>query len=85
MNNVKLEFTPDAIDELARTAEAKGTGARGLRSIMETLMTDVMFQLPAPGVTKCVVDAAAVRGEEPVKLSGPRKSAAKSSAKSKKD
>ena len=85
MNNVKLEFTPDAIDEIAKTAEAKGTGARGLRSIMESLMTDVMFQLPAPGVTKCVVDAAAVRGEAPVKLSGPRKSAAKSSAKSKKD
>ena len=72
MNNVKLEFTADAIAEIAMTAEKKGTGARGLRSIMESLMTDVMYQLPQPGIDKCVVDAAAVRGEKPVKLSGAK-------------
>ena len=49
-------------------AEQKGTGARGLRSLMEALMTDVMYQLPSPGITGCIVDAAAVRGETPVKL-----------------
>ena len=68
MNNVTLEFTDDAIAELALQAEKKGTGARGLRSLMESLMTDVMYQLPSPGITKCVVDGAAVRGETPVKL-----------------
>ena len=68
MNNVALEFTDDAIAELAAMAEKKGTGARGLRSLMETLMLDVMYQLPAPGVDKCVINGAAVRGESKVKL-----------------
>ena len=68
MNNVKLEFTPDALTELANMAEKKGTGARGLRSLMEALMTDVMYQLPSPDVTSCVIDGKAVRGEAPVKL-----------------
>ena len=81
MNNVQLEFTEDAIAELAMQAEKKGTGARGLRSIMESLMLEVMYQLPSPGISKCVVDGAAVRGESPVKLSGsgasPRKSRSK--------
>ena len=72
MNNVTLEFTRDAIAELALQAEKKGTGARGLRSLMESLMTDVMYQLPSPGITKCVVDGAAVRGETPVKLTGEK-------------
>ena len=72
MNNVTLEFTKDAIAELALQAEKKGTGARGLRSLMESLMTDVMYQLPSPGITRCVVDGAAVRGETPVKLSGDK-------------
>ena len=77
MNNVTLEFTSDAIAELALQAEKKGTGARGLRSLMESLMTDVMYQLPSPGITKCVVDGAAVRGETPVKLTGTKAKARK--------
>ena len=72
MNNVTLEFTSDAIDELAALAEKKGTGARGLRSIMENLMLDVMYSLPQEGVTQCIVDGAAVRGETPVKLCGAK-------------
>ena len=75
MNNVKLEFTADGIAELALQAEKKGTGARGLRSLMESLMTDVMYQLPAENVNKCIVDGAAVRGETPVKLTGARRTA----------
>ena len=73
MNGVELEFTPDAIDEIAAMAVKKGTGARGLRSIMESLMLDVMYQLPAPGINKCTVDGAAVRGESKVKLSSAKK------------
>ena len=42
------------------------------QTLMESLMTDVMYQLPSPGITRCVVDAAAVRGEAPVKLSGDK-------------
>lgn len=73
MNHVKLEFTPEAIDELATLAEKKGTGARGLRAIMENLMLDVMYQLPAPGVTGCVIDDKAVRGERAPQLKKSRK------------
>jgi len=73
MNHVKLEFTDDAIEELAKLAESKGTGARGLRAIMESLMLDVMYGLPAPGVTGCVIDGKAVRGEKAPQLKKSRK------------
>ncbi|MPN16343.1 ATP-dependent Clp protease ATP-binding subunit ClpX [bioreactor metagenome] len=73
MNQVKLEFTPEAIDELATLAEQKGTGARGLRAIMEELMLDVMYALPAPGVTGCVIDDKAVRRERPPQLRKSKK------------
>ena len=69
MESVDLEFTDDALGALADKAVARGTGARGLRAILEELMLDVMFEAPsAKGVRRCVVDGAAVRGEAPVKL-----------------
>jgi ATP-dependent Clp protease ATP-binding subunit ClpX len=46
MEGVKLEFTPDALHELAALAIKKGTGARALRSILEKLMLDVMYEVP---------------------------------------
>lgn len=46
MNNVKLHYTEGALRRIAQKAMAKNTGARGLRSIMETLLTDAMFQVP---------------------------------------
>ena len=73
MNHVKLEFTDDAVDALAELAESKGTGARGLRAIMENLMLDVMYTLPAPGVTGCVIDGKAVRGEKAPQMKKTRK------------
>jgi ATP-dependent Clp protease ATP-binding subunit ClpX len=45
-DGAKLEFTEDAIREIARRAKARGTGARALRSIMESLMLDIMYDLP---------------------------------------
>jgi len=50
MDGVELHFEPKALKELAKTALARKTGARGLRAEMEKLMTDVMFE--APGDTK---------------------------------
>ena len=47
MENVNLEFTPEALDRIADLAVEKKTGARGLRSIMENLMLDVEFELPS--------------------------------------
>jgi ATP-dependent Clp protease ATP-binding subunit ClpX len=47
MEGVELEFTPDALNELAAQAIRKGTGARALRSLLEKLMLDVMFEVPS--------------------------------------
>jgi ATP-dependent Clp protease ATP-binding subunit ClpX len=47
MEGVELEFTPDALLELAGQAIKKGTGARALRSLLEKLMLDVMFDVPS--------------------------------------
>jgi ATP-dependent Clp protease ATP-binding subunit ClpX len=64
-DGAKLAFTPEAIHEVARRAKARGTGARALRSVMENLMLDVMFDLPerTPGQTYTITDKI-VRGEE---------------------
>lgn len=64
-DGAKLEFTPDAVLEIARRAKARGTGARALRSIMENLMLDIMYELPErePGRTYVVTDRV-VKGEE---------------------
>jgi len=64
-DGARLEFTDEATREIARRAKARGTGARALRSIMENLMLDIMFDLPErpPGQTYRVTDRV-VRGEE---------------------
>ena len=65
MENVALSFTPDALTALADKAIDRGTGARGLRSIMESLMLDVMYSAPGgPGGT-CRIDADTVNGLKP--------------------
>jgi ATP-dependent Clp protease ATP-binding subunit ClpX len=46
MEGADVEFTPDALHEIAKMAKAKDTGARGLRSIVEDIMLDIMFELP---------------------------------------
>jgi ATP-dependent Clp protease ATP-binding subunit ClpX len=46
MEGADLEFTPEALVEIARRAKAKDTGARGLRSIVEDVMLDIMYELP---------------------------------------
>lgn len=64
MDNVELTFTQDALAEIADRAQKKKTGARGMRSVMENMMTDVMFDLPSlkGGKASCVIDAAVVTG-----------------------
>jgi ATP-dependent Clp protease ATP-binding subunit ClpX len=47
MEGVELELSTDALDELAAQAIKKGTGARALRSLLEKLMLDVMFDVPS--------------------------------------
>lgn len=56
MDNVELEFEQDALVEIAKKAIERKTGARGLRSIIESIMLDVMFELPSrEDITKCVI------------------------------
>jgi ATP-dependent Clp protease ATP-binding subunit ClpX len=63
MDGVRLKFTPDAVRAIAAKAIELKTGARALRSIMESLMLEVMYELPQrDDVTEVVVDAAVVAG-----------------------
>ncbi len=64
MDGVRLKFTPDAVRAIAAKAIELKTGARALRSIMETLMLEVMYELPQrDDVAEVVVDAAVVAGK----------------------
>ena len=65
MDGVDLSFTPEALDAIAEQALAEATGARGLRTVVEDLLLDVMFEVPSrPEVKKCVVNADTVRRQE---------------------
>ena len=56
-DGVELEFAEDALDAIADQAILRGTGARGLRAIMEEVLLNVMYELPSrTDVTKCVID-----------------------------
>ena len=56
-DNVELEFTDDAIDAIVGKAIERNTGARGLRSIIEEIMTDIMFEIPSNRqIAKCTVN-----------------------------
>ena len=60
--NVKLEFTDDALSSIAKKALDKNTGARGLRTILENILLDTMFNLPGiEGVDEIVVNADVVQ------------------------
>ena len=62
-DNVKLTFEKDAVETIARQAFERKTGARGLRSIMEKVMMDVMFKIPSDETLKeCVITKGAVEG-----------------------
>lgn len=68
MDGVELKFEDDAIREIAKKAHERKTGARGLRSILEKLMMELMFEIPSDErIHKVVITAAAVRdGGEPL-------------------
>jgi ATP-dependent Clp protease ATP-binding subunit ClpX len=62
MDNVKLEFESGALEEIAREAIKRNTGARGLRAIIEGIMLDVMYEVPSrDDVVNCVVTEKVVR------------------------
>ena len=64
MEGVELDLRRDALDAIAEKAIERKTGARGLRSILETVLLDTMYRIPSePSVVKVVVDAAVINGE----------------------
>jgi ATP-dependent Clp protease ATP-binding subunit ClpX len=76
IDEVKLEFTEGAIDAIADTAIKQKTGARGLRAIVERLMTDVMFELPSmEGSKRVVITQEVVEKSEPPEIHPIQKSA----------
>lgn len=63
LDNVELEIEPDAVRAIAQKALERKTGARGLRSILEGVMTDIMYEIPSrDDVEKCVITKATIEG-----------------------
>ncbi|MFQ2102512.1 ATP-dependent protease ATP-binding subunit ClpX [Aeromonas sanarellii] len=64
LEEVELEFRDDALNAIARKAMERKTGARGLRSIVEAVLLDTMYDLPSlKGVSKVVIDETVIKGD----------------------
>ncbi len=64
MDGVEIQFRDDALGAIAEKAQERKTGARGLRSIMESVLLDTMYRIPSmENVGKVVIDAAVIRGD----------------------
>jgi ATP-dependent Clp protease ATP-binding subunit ClpX len=72
LDNVELVFTPDALEATAKQAEDRKTGARGLRTSIEEVLLEVMYEIPSlRNVRKCVVDANVITNKSrPLLLTG---------------
>ncbi|MBI4608458.1 MAG: ATP-dependent protease ATP-binding subunit ClpX, partial [Candidatus Rokubacteria bacterium] len=74
LEKVRLKFTDDAILAVSREALKRGTGARGLRAILEEVMLDVMYELPSiQGLKECIVTKEVILNHErPILISGTK-------------
>ena len=74
-DDVDLEFEPEALEAVADQAIARNIGARGLRAVMEGLLTQIMYDIPSdPTITKVVITRDCVEGKgQPVLTRDPRK------------
>ena len=69
LDGVELEFEKDALNAIVEKAIERNTGARGLRSIIEDIMRDIMFDIPSnPKIEKCIITKDTVEGKEGPKL-----------------
>ncbi len=65
LDEVELEFTPEAVEAVAKKSFERKTGARGLRSILESVMNEVMYEIPSDdNIAKCIITKGAVEGTE---------------------
>ena len=69
-DNIRLRFTEGALRAIAQEALKRKAGARGLRSVIETAMLDVMYELPSePDARECVIsEQVIINGDYPVVL-----------------
>ena len=82
MEGVELEIRPNALQAIARKAIDRKAGARGLRSILETVLLDTMYELPGmENVSKVVIDESTVEGSTPAILIYADQAQAKASSK----
>lgn len=73
LDHVELEFTDEALSEIARIALERKTGARGLRGVLEGILSELMFNIPSqPEVSKILITDDAVKGLAEPKLSKRR-------------
>ena len=69
LDGVELEFEPEALNSIVEKAIERNTGARGLRSIIEDIMRDIMFDIPSnPKIEKCIITKDTVEGKDGPKL-----------------
>ena len=69
MDDVELEFTTEALKAISRKALTRDTGARGLRSVVESAILDIMYDLPSQGdVTKCIITPEVIEDNEKPEL-----------------
>lgn len=69
MEDVELDFREDALKSIAKKAMERKTGARGLRSILESVLLESMYEIPSvENVSKVVIDASVINGESTPKL-----------------
>ena len=69
LDDVELEIDKDALREIAKKSIARKTGARGLRTILESILNETMFNAPSDDtITKVVISAKCARGEEPPQI-----------------
>ena len=62
MDGVELEFEDQAVSAIAKLAMKRETGARGLRTIVESIMLDVMYEVPSdPGISKVIITEGCVQ------------------------
>jgi len=85
-DNVELEFEGEALEIIVDKAIERNTGARGLRSIIEDIMRDIMFDIPSnPNIEKCIITKATVEsGEKPTLIISELKQEKKQTVKKKK-
>ncbi len=77
LNNIALELTEEAKRAVVRKAVGRKSGARGLRSVMESLMLNVMYELPdRPDISKVIIDAEFVEGRRSAPTLVPREASA---------